>query len=91
MTFINLTVQAMEDSKGLAQAFVCTFWAVGLALRPPTFEEATAGRQVYQHEDHEHTISILWRAEQERAEADALREVEMAACPYHSCTCGHHE
>jgi len=91
MTLVSVSSEAMEDMAPMTQGIACLMWSAGIVLRPPTGEEATDGRQAYQHGDHEHTISIGWRAEQERAAEEALREAEMAACPYQACTCGHHE
>lgn len=91
MTYIAFSDEALEDGAALGRTFACHLWLIGLTLRQATAEEAAEGRQTYQHDDHEHTLSIGWRREQEWAEEEARTEAEMAACPYRVCTCGHHE
>lgn len=86
------TRHVIEDSDELSQAIACGFWLLmgepGLALFE---EEERTGLRTVQHGDHQHTYAVSWRAEEQRREADARREAEMAACPYVACTCGHHE
>lgn len=60
-------------------------------LPPPTPEQLEVGYATHKHGDHEHTIEVGWRWMQTRAEQEAKREAEMAACPYVACECGHHE
>ncbi len=89
--WIPVTQEALDDSEWMRSSLRCDFYLMTLDAPEPTDEEKLAGRQTFRHDDHEHTVSIGWRAEQERRERAAEIEAEMAACPYVACTCGHHE
>lgn len=92
MTFLHVSREQQEDASYLDLLIHDMAWAM-LAedLPPPTPEQLESGYATYPHQDHEHTIEVGRRAEKTRADADAQREAEMAACPYVACTCGHHE
>lgn len=83
MTRIPVSKQALDDMPVLD----CMLYQPP----PPSDAELAAGAQTYRHRDHEHTVLVGWRLEQERREWEAKREAEMAACPYVACECGHHE
>lgn len=54
-------------------------------------EERTGWRSFTDSAGTTANYAVGWRAEKQRAEAEARKAAEMAACPYVACTCGHHE
>ena len=89
---VHTSRAAIADAASLGRSIHCMLW---LGLNDPgvplTADEEREGYRTVQHDDHEHTYAVGWRADEERKAAEAQREAEMAACPYIACTCGHHE
>ena len=94
MTWLAVPRNVLEDADHFRRHLDCMFW---LALHAPDYPEPLTvieqmtGRRYVAHDDHDHAISVAWRPAMERREADAIREAEMAVCPYVACQCGHHD
>ena len=89
---IPISAEVAEDMVQTQRLIECQFFLLQFGGEEPVTEEETkTGWRTTAHKDHEHRYAVGWRAEEQRKEADAKREAEMAACPYVECTCGHHE
>ena len=88
---VPISAEMAEDAERMQQWVACSFFLMTFDSPNLTDEELRIGQRVIPHGDHEHTVSVGWRAEQEQRENDARIEIEKAACAYVACTCGHHE
>jgi hypothetical protein len=92
MTFVPITQDQLDDSIGIRWSFEAQLHRAAIGVEPRTQRERITGwREFTSSSGLSGDYAVGWRAEQMAREADAQREAEMAACPYHVCTCGHHE